>query len=92
MDLFLQVAPTVEFTLSSDALRCVLCSTNRRHLPPEVQRQVSFEVLSAEDAINEGEADGCDVLIVDPPRKVSYPYHSSNVEVVQMNYPYVGGS
>ena len=31
---------------------------------------MSYEVLSAEEALEDGEADDCEVLIVDPPRKV----------------------
>lgn len=43
----------------------------RRCLPPELQRKVTYEALSADEALEDGEADDCEVLIVDPPRKVS---------------------
>lgn len=39
-------------------------------MPPKLQRRVSFETLTAEEAIEDGEAEDCEVLIVDPPRKV----------------------
>ncbi|CAN0416288.1 unnamed protein product, partial [Discosporangium mesarthrocarpum] len=41
----------------------------RRTLSPNLQKRVSFLAMSAEDAIEDGEAEDCDVLIVDPPRK-----------------------
>lgn len=36
----------------------------------KLQSRVSFEAMSAEDAMEDGESEGCEVLIVDPPRKV----------------------
>ena len=42
----------------------------RRSLPLKLQSRVSFEAMSAEDAMEDGESEGCEVLIVDPPRKV----------------------
>ncbi|CAM9317158.1 unnamed protein product, partial [Chrysoparadoxa australica] len=38
-------------------------------LPEEMQKKVSYQALSAEEAIEEGEADDADVMVVDPPRK-----------------------
>lgn len=56
-------------------MRSVLCfaadSIFRKTLPPNLQKRVSFEAMSADEAMEDGESEGCEVLIVDPPRKVS---------------------
>lgn len=42
----------------------------RRSLPSNLQKRVSFEAMSADEAMEDGESEDCEVLIVDPPRKV----------------------
>ncbi|CAM9934407.1 unnamed protein product, partial [Ectocarpus sp. 4 AP-2014] len=42
---------------------------SRKTLPPNLRKRVSFEALSADEAMEDGESEGCEVLIVDPPRK-----------------------
>eukprot|EP00960_Hanusia_phi_P070742 767382-Hanusia_phi.AAC.8 len=41
----------------------------KRSLPAELKRKAYYTISSAEQAIEEGQVDGADVLIVDPPRK-----------------------
>lgn len=41
----------------------------RRSLPSSLQKRVSFEAMSADEAMEDGESEGCEVLVVDPPRK-----------------------
>ena len=56
--------------------RCVsvLCFfVSRRSLPSNLQKRVSFEAMSADEAMEDGESEDCEVLIVDPPRKVCFP-------------------
>lgn len=58
----------------------VLCSDSNEYvdevfdrcadaLPQADQEKVFYEVLPAEEAVEQGQCDECDVLIVDPPRK-----------------------
>ncbi|CAM9562748.1 unnamed protein product [Scytosiphon promiscuus] len=42
---------------------------SRRSLPSGLQKRVSFEAMSADEAMEDGESENCEVLIVDPPRK-----------------------
>eukprot|EP00752_Nemacystus_decipiens_P008520 g7609.t1 len=42
---------------------------SRRSLPANLQKRVSFEAMSADEAMEDGESEDCEVLIVDPPRK-----------------------
>ncbi|CAM9890503.1 unnamed protein product [Ectocarpus sp. 13 AM-2016] len=42
---------------------------SRKTLPSNLRKRVSFEAMSADEAMEDGESEGCEVLIVDPPRK-----------------------
>lgn len=51
-------------------------TSSRRSLPSGLQKRVSFEAMSADEAMEDGESENCEVLIVDPPRKVSGGIHA----------------